>query len=106
MSPSEVFIWERPSIYRLPASASAIHEVSPYAVLLRGYLVKQGVQVEKSVARGAGAVVSSAQSSEVLCVEGSQVCEQLDYDAAGSLGTDGNVEENFGMFGHYKEKLY
>jgi hypothetical protein len=96
----EVLIVEFHAVDGLAASAVASGEVATLSHELSNDSVEAAALVVEGLAGLADALLTGAESSEVLRGDGG-VGEELELDAASGLTTDRNVEEYFRVEFHY-----
>jgi hypothetical protein len=100
----EVLVLELGTVYRLTASAIAGCKVTTLNHELFDHTVEHGALVVKRFATLANALLSGAESAEVLGRLGHDIIEELEGDATGTFAAYADVEEDaavvlLGLFG-------
>lgn len=98
----EVLIGKLLTVDRLATSAVAASEVATLQHELGDDTVEGGALVVQRLARAASALLTSAESAEVLSSARSHIGEELENNSALRSATNGDIKENTRVLGHFE----
>merc|ERR1719221_472323 len=94
MLQGEVFVGKLCSIYRFAACAITCRKVPTLAHEIGYYSVESTALEMKGFARFPGSFLTSAQTPEILCCFGCNICPELHHNSASCGAANGHIEEN------------